>query len=138
MTTVSITADFEVGAERLWQVVADFGNVSWIPGMTDVAVEGPGPGMTRFLPAGDGPIHERLEAIDDAARRLEYSIPENIPFAVTDYRATMQVSDSEAGSRLVWSCECTPDGISEDEARATIEGLYQMMAGWIRDHLAKG
>ncbi len=138
MTQVSVTADFEVPASRLWQVVADFGNVSWIPGMTGVRVEGEGPGMTRFLPAGDNEVHERLESIDAAKRSLVYTIPKNIPFGAAKYRATMQVEDAGAGSRLVWSCTLEPDGMTEEEAQQTVTGLYDMMIGWIRDFLAQG
>ncbi len=137
MINVSVTADFDAPSDRLWQLVADFGDVSWMPGMDAVRVEGNGPGMTRFLPAGEQEIHEHLESIDQDRRSLVYTIPRNIPFAVTGYRATMQVEDAAPGSRLTWSCECSPDGISDEEARATLEGLYTMMIGWIRDHLAR-
>ena len=134
MTQVSVSADFDVSSDRLWQVVADFGNVAWIPGMGSVRVEGDGPGMTRYLPAGDKEIHERLESLDDEARTLVYTIPNNIPFPVTNYRATMTVEDDGAGSRLIWTCTCEPDGISERQAEDTVRGLYDMMIGWIRDY----
>ena len=134
MTDVSVSAEFDVSSDRLWEVVADFGNVAWIPGMTGVRVDGEGPGMTRFLPTGDVEVHERLESVDPSAKTLVYSIPKNIPFAVTGYRATMRVEDAGGGCRLVWSCTCEPEGMSEDEARQTIQGLYEMMIGWLREY----
>ena len=132
---VSVVADFDVPSAKLWDVVSDFGNVSWIPGMTDVRVDGSGPGMTRYLPAGVEEVHERLESIDEESRTLVYTIPENIPFPAADYRATMRVEDAGRGSRLTWSCSVQADGTSEAELRGTIEGLYGMMIGWIRDYL---
>lgn len=138
MVEVSVNADFDVPSDRLWRVVADFGNVAWIPGMGTVRVEGDGPGMTRYLPAGDKEIHERLESIDADSRTLRYTIPENIPFPVRDYQATMTVKDAGAGSRLVWSCVCEPDGISEEQAEQTVRGLYDMMIGWMRDYVKQG
>jgi carbon monoxide dehydrogenase subunit G len=134
---VSVTAEFDAPSERLWQVVADFGNVAWIPGMTDVRVEGQGPGMTRFLPAGDVEIHERLESVDEQNRSIVYTIPKNIPMPISDYRATMKVEDSGSGSRLIWSCTLEPQGVSEGEAKEIVRGMYDMMAGWIRDYLAQ-
>ncbi len=138
MTEVTVSADFDVPSSRLWQLVADFGDVSWIPGMADVRVEGQGPGMTRFLPAGAVEIHERLESIDPDSRSIVYTIPENIPFAAANYRATMRVEDAGAGSRLIWSCTLDPQGASEGETQQTVRGLYEMMIGWIRDHLKQG
>ncbi len=137
MVEVVVDAEMDASAGALWGVVADFGNVAWIPGMDGVRVEGDGPGMVRFMPAGEVEIHERLESVDAAQRTLVYTIPKNVPFAVKDYRATMSVTESGSGSRLRWSCTCEPDGISEDEAKQTISGLYEMMVGWIRDYLAK-
>lgn len=138
MVEVSVAGEFDVPAERLWALVADFGDVAWIPGMGEVRVEGEGPGMIRFMPGGEKEIHEQLESVDGDARRLVYTIPRNVPFAVTGYRATMQVEDAPSGSRLVWSCTCEADGISDAEAEATVKGLYDMMLGWIGDHLKRG
>ncbi len=136
MADVVVTAEFDVPSKRLWSLVADFGNVSWIPGMGAVRVDGDGPGMTRYLPAGDVEIHERLESIDDERRTLVYTIPVNIPFPVKNYRATMRVDDRAGGCRLTWSCAFEPSGISDVQADQTVRGLYEMMIGWMRAHLA--
>ena len=137
MSRVVVSAEFDVAGERLWELIADFGNVDWIPGMGAVRVDGEGPGMTRYLPAGKVEIHERLESVDGERRTLVYTIPENIPFPVTGYRATMQVDDVGNGSRLTWSCTYEPVGVGESEAQQTVKGLYEMMIGWIREHLAR-
>lgn len=138
MAAVAVQGEFDVSADRLWELVADFGNVAWIPGMAGVRVDGEGPGMTRYLPAGESEIHERLESIDPVQRTLRYTIPVNIPLPVTDYRATMRVEGAASGAKLHWSCTFEPAGVSEAEAQQVVRGLYEMMIGWIREHLAVG
>ena len=104
----------DVPAETLWRLVAAFGDTSWMPAGTPVELAGSGPGMTRSITAGpDRKIVERLESLDAAARSIVYTIPQNVPFPVTDYRATMRVTPSGAGSELEWSATFTPAGASE-------------------------
>jgi len=90
--------------------------------------------MIRVMYAGDNPpIQERLESLDAKNRTLSYTIPENIPFPVSDYRATMKVRESSPKEcELEWSCELTPQGIPEAQAVAMLEGMYKTMIGWLR------
>src|SRR5262249_9091620 len=109
------------------------------PGGDAAKLEGRGPGMFRVFGGPKGEIRERLESVDPAQRTLVYTIPQGVPFPVKGYRATMVVSDAGRGrGALEWTCEVQPDGGTETEAGKTIEGMYGMMIGWIRDHLAKG
>jgi hypothetical protein len=138
MARVSVKESLGFPAQKVWELVSDFGNVSWIQGLGKSEVQGRGPGMVRILHAGDGPaIHERLESLDAARRTLTYTIPENIPFPVSDYRATMTVREAGPGaSELEWSCELTPKGIPDAQAVAMMEGMYKTMIGWLREALA--
>ena len=123
-------------ADRVWALVADFGNTSWMPGGGgSVEVVGSGPGMARIISAGDQKIHEVMESSDQESRTLVYTIPEGVPFPVTGYRSTMHVTGDDSTAELEWSCTFEPEG---DEAQSTqmIEGMYGTMVGWIRDHLA--
>jgi len=136
MAQARIREEIAVPADRLWRVVADFGNVGWIPGGEGARTEGKGPGMVRILGMGGNEIRERLESADDAGRTIVYTIPQGLPMPVKDYRSTMKVHDRGDGkSELEWSCTFEPDGVPEAEARAQLEGLYRMMAGWIRDYV---
>ena len=138
MAKVQVKQELPVSAEQLWKLVADFGNVPWIPGGEAVKLEGRGPGMVRIFAGPNGEIRERLESVDAAKKSLVYTIPQGVPFPVTGYRATMAVADAGKGhSALTWTCEFQPSGVSEAEASKMIEGMYGMMIGWIRDHLAK-
>ncbi len=137
MAHVTVKGEINVPVERLWAVVADFGSVGWIPGGETARVEGNGPGMVRMFGGGSTEIRERLESRDDAMRTIVYTIPQGLPMPITGYRATMVVRPAGAGSELEWSCTFEPDGVTEAEAKAQVEGLYGMMIGWIRDFVTR-
>jgi hypothetical protein len=137
MARVTVTENLAFPASKVWGLISDFGNVSWFQGLAKSEVRGTGPGMVRMMYVGDNPpIHERLESLDAKGRSLTYTIPENIPFPVSDYRATMTVRESGPGAcELEWSCELTPKGIPEAQAVAMLDGMYKTMIGWLRDAL---
>lgn len=132
MATVTVKRTLEVPADRVWKLVADFGDTSWMPGPPKSELVGSGPGMERRIPAGPGKvIREQLESVDQASRTLVYTIPENVPFPVKDYRATMRVTGAGAGSELEWSASFEPVGTDEAAAAKGIEDMYGLMIGWI-------
>jgi hypothetical protein len=132
MGKARVTRALDVPADALWKLVASFGDTSWMPGGTKVTLLGSGPGMERRIAAGpDKVIRERLEFVDAASRTLVYTIPANVPFPVTGYRATMRVRAKGKGSELDWSASFEPVGVSEGDAAKAIEGMYGVMIGWI-------
>ena len=132
MAVARVTRELDVPVGALWKLVANFGDTSWMPAGAVVTVHGSGPGMERRIAAGPGKvIRERLEFADSASRTLVYTIPENVPFPVKDYRATMRVRAKGDGSELDWSVTFTPVGASEVDAKKAIEGMYGTMIGWI-------
>lgn len=137
MGHVCVKKTLDVPVDALWKIVGDFGNTSWMPTGTPCETVGEGPGMARLIGTPGEQIREQLESIDEATRTLVYTIPENIPFPVTGYRATMQVREAGTGSELSWSCDFEPQDGSEAGARAAIEQMYNVMIGWIAEK-AKG
>jgi len=132
MANARVTRELDVPADALWKLVASFGDTSWMPAGANATVVGSGPGMERRIAAGpDKVIRERLEFVDAASRTLVYTIPENVPFPVKDYRATMRVRARGAKSELDWSASFAPVGASEADAGKAIEGMYGVMIGWI-------
>jgi hypothetical protein len=132
MATARVTRTLDVPADALWKLVAAFGDTSWMPAGAQVTVHGSGPGMERRIAAGEGKlIRERLEFADAASRTLVYTIPQNVPFPVKDYRATMRVRAKGSGSELDWSASFEPVGVSQADAAKAIEGMYGLMIGWI-------
>ena len=134
MAETGIEEEIEVSAERLWELVGNFGYVPWIPGGDEAEVEGEGVGMVRsFL---GGAVREQLESLDHEQRELGYTILEGLPVPVSNYRATMKVSPVGADSaRLGWSCTFEPQGIPAEEAAEQIRALYTTMIGWIKAQL---
>ena len=138
MAQVVVREGVAVAPATLWKLVADFGNVGWLPGGDAVRTEGKGPGMVRMFGDGSAQIRERLESVDQHTRSIVYTIPQGIPLPVKNYRATMTVhATDDQHSELEWMCTFEPNGATEADARAQVENLYRMMIGWIRDYLAK-
>jgi hypothetical protein len=139
MVEVSVEREYEFGAEEVWAVFADFGNVSWVPGVEKVDLEGEGVGMIRHLTVPVfPPLHERLDAIDHEQRVLEYSIPSVEYIQVKNYSARAQVVDLGGGRcRVLMSCKAEAEAGSEAEATAKTRTFYQAMLGWIDDFLKR-
>ncbi len=137
MMEVEVERAFEFGADPVWKVFADFGNVSWVPGVEKVELEGEGVGMIRHLTVPVfPPLHERLDLLDHENKVLEYSIPRVEYIGVKDYHARAQVFDVEPGRcRVTMSCRADADGESEQEAAAKTRAFYVAMLGWIDDFL---
>jgi len=132
MASATICKQLEVPAGAVWRLVSNFGDTSWMPAGTQATVIGSGVGMERRIALGpDKFIHERLLALDPAARTLEYAIPVNVPFPVTHYRATMRVRARGAGCELEWSAdyECAPEAAATIEK--SVQGMYGMMIDWV-------
>ena len=129
MSAIRVDGEFEVSTESLWDVVSDFGNVFWLPGEPDFESEGEGPGMIRTIRVGETTrVREQLKECDAEERAIHYTIVEGSPLPVRDYLATMKVvALKEGGSRLEWSSTWDPEGVSEEQAQATIRGVYEVV-----------
>jgi hypothetical protein len=138
MVEVSIEREFDVDAEALWAMLANFGDISWIPSIEKVELEGDGVGMIRHVTAPGLPqLHERMDAIDHEQMILDYSVPEVAYLRVKNYRARARVTPIEAGRcRIHWSCRSEPYGISEEQASANSEAFYEMIMEWISDYFS--
>jgi hypothetical protein len=122
MAEVREEGQLGASADEVWKVVGDF--VGLLEGFgVPVESEGEGIGMTRKVSMGAAPIIERLEARDEAAKKIVYSIVEG-PLPVASYVSTMQLSDAGDGrSTLVWSSTFEPVG-DEDAAKQLVSGIY--------------
>lgn len=132
MPTTTVCKDVAAPADAVWALLADFGDVRWIPMDVKVEVEGAGPGMRRkILGSGDEPAVETLLWIRPDERRLSYEIT-NIPLPVNRFTAVVFVTESHGGCRVGWEVDYEPSG-DDAEARGSIEMVYGMMADWLRD-----
>lgn len=115
-------------AERVWEVIGDFGAVAdWHPLVRSCDEDWEGTMQLRRLglPDQDEPLVERLLEHDDAERRYTYSIVSG-PMPLADYVGTIHVNRDDAGSCTVeWSGEFRADGISDEEAVALVQRIYR-------------
>ena len=71
-------------------------------------------------------VVERLEALDDAARTLTYSMTDAGPMPLVDYVSTIAVrANIDGTATMKWSGSFGVSGADEGEVVASIEGLYQ-------------
>ena len=97
----------DIPADKAWDAVRDFGQVhiKVAPGfLTDVKMDG-GDRIVTFF---NGLVaRERLVTLDDAGKRLVYTIVEG---RASHYAAAVQVFPDGAGKcRLVWTIDLLPD-----------------------------
>jgi hypothetical protein len=136
---VTVERDFEISARRVWDLIADFGDVGWVPGVEKVELEGEGVGMVRHLTVPVySQIHERLDAIDHEQRVLDYSIPAVEYLHVKNYRARARVVElSHDRCKVIWSCRAEASGADEAQAAASTRAFYESLLTWIRDFLER-
>ena len=136
MIQVSVSGEISAPVDALWKVISDFGEVGWMMGIDRVEVTGEGVGMVRAIYAGGGdtPVLEELESLNEDAKRLGYTIPENNPMPATNYHATMTAVDLGGGkSRLDWAATFDPaPGMEKAAAKASVEGMYGVLISWVK------
>jgi hypothetical protein len=134
MTHVQVDGEIPAAPEAVWALVGDFGGLVKALG-APVEIEGAGIGTLRTIKVGSKVIVERLEELDDQARRITYSILQAGPLPVRDYRATMQLAPSgAAATTLTWFSNFEPEGVSEDDAITAVRGIYEGGIAGLRRH----
>ncbi len=124
MAQAAASIDLPVPADRVWALIGGFGSLpDWLPYIPRSELsEG---GRVRRLANPDGAaIVERLMAFDHPGRSYSYAILE-APFPVTGYLSTLRVKESGQGSRVEWSGEFTPNGVSDEDASTLVRGIYE-------------
>jgi len=125
MSSAKVTADLDVSANELWQLIGGFGSLpDWVPGLSQSQLADGGRVRHLHDPQGHTFV-ERLERYDSAAHSYSYSIVQS-PIPVSNYLSTITVTPINGckGSHVQWSSVFTPNGIGEKEAEGTFHGLY--------------
>lgn len=108
----SVTKEFFIAAspDRIWDAIRDFHavHVRVAPGfLTGAQADGD----DRILTFFNGAVaRERLIGIDEAKRRMAYSI---VGGRYAYHHASFQVFPHGSGSRVVWITDLLPDALSE-------------------------
>ena len=126
MAEVRESGELGASVDEVWKVVGSFGGLLESMGVP-VELKGEGIGQTRTIAMGPGdPTIERLEALDDAGKKIVYSIVSSA-LPVSNYVSTMQLSPAGEGrTNLSWSSTFDPaPGTNEADACGVVSGIYK-------------
>jgi hypothetical protein len=126
MAQASASIDIPASPDQVWQLIGGFDSLpDWLPYIPKSELSEGGRVRRLANPSGET-IVERLEAFDNAARSYSYSILQ-APFPVTGYLSTLRVHETDGGkgSRVEWSGQFTPNGVSDEEASRLFQGIYE-------------
>ncbi len=131
-TTVVVHKTIQAPAADVWAAVRAIDGLDrWFPIITSCKVDGTGVGAMRVLGLeGGGELHDRVEEIDDEARRFRYLRTVH-PFPVTRYVGTVEVRE---GTDVTWTIETDVDDAARDELAAFLHGAISAgMDGMARE-----
>jgi len=126
MASVKISDRIDAPADKVWDLVGDFGGIGrFSKGFKSVTCAGSGVGAIRTITLpNDTQMQERCELLDAARRTLDYAIIAG-PMPIANYLARIQLFEDGDGTRIEWGSTFDPNGISEAQAVAMIEGVYK-------------
>jgi len=139
MSEIAVHLDFSSSPDAVWKELADFGGLgAWAPGVESCKLEGSGIGAVRSVAMPGGVVmEERLETLDDETRTLQYAIVGG-PMPVSDYLATVKVSETAGGCRVDWGATFTPpEGLPAEAIAGGVEGAYNGMLAALKKHLGE-
>jgi hypothetical protein len=124
---------FADSIENVWATVRDFGGLGrYFAPVVECRLEGSGVGARRIVtlrtPTGaEAIVVERLDELDDQARRMSYSIPDATGFPFRDgYVGIMQlkrVGDSRCELEWTGLIEA-PEGVSDNVTQEFLRSVY--------------
>lgn len=122
----SVVVRRTIGAspERVWAAVRAVGGLDrWFPVIETCAVTGKGVGAVRVLGlVGGGELHDRIEEVDDAARRLRY-VRTVHPFPTRRYVGTVTVAGApDARAERTWTLDLDREAADREELLAFLSG----------------
>lgn len=126
---------------KVWDVLKDFGDVSWHPGIVSATSEGGNdPGATRTITLETGDLVEGLDEYSDEEMSYGYRLStENLEaFPVSFYSGKITVTPEGDGSEVTWisrfyradTGNFPPEHLNDEAAvKATTEFLRQGLNG---------
>ena len=114
--TIDIVRTIDVPSIAAWEAIRGIGGLDrWFPVIATCRVEGEGVGAIRTLGlVQGGAMKDRIEEIDDAARRFRY-LRFDHPLPATSYKGTVVVRGVAGGkSEVTWSVEIDVEAQARD------------------------
>ena len=127
MSKIELDELFSCPPESLWEIVGDVGRADWVPSVSEITVDGD---LRRLVMEGAGSVVERIFERDAETRKLVYGVVESAA-PLEHHRATLQVSEHDAGCRLVWSTAVEPDTVApfiREAMAASVARLRELVA----------
>jgi hypothetical protein len=134
---IVVTRDFNVAADCVWNILEDFGNMSWL-NMAEISIQviGEGIGMVRRVSLDGQYIDERLESINKKCQSLTYSIEECELFPFKNYLAEMKVeSIGQNKCKMTWMSDFDECKMIKEEAEKMMLFNYNTMLDSLADHV---
>ena|GEM_PF-511216 len=138
----SSTIAIHAPADAVWRVISDFGAAcQYLDMVVNCTVEGEGVGALRTLTFADGgTLVERLEALDEVARRLSYTLLSDTPLSDTPFRECLTTVTvhylGPSQAEVAWSATFEPDVLPPDEAVELLERAFELNGQALRNFMA--
>ncbi len=98
----------ERSPDEVWKLVREFGGLeTWMPGVDACVVDGD----VRTIATMGIEVKEQLRGLDDAARRISYSVVESPMGNLESHLATITVEPEGDGTHVTWAVEVVPDDL---------------------------
>jgi carbon monoxide dehydrogenase subunit G len=130
------TIQIDAPADKVWALISNFQDWSWLPGVTKTEGSGSDVGAKRTLTVKDGgKIEESVTKFDDAGKSLAYKI-DNVDvkvLPVNNYAATITVKDAGGKSEVEWKGAFyrgfmnndPPPELSDEAALKAVTDIYK-------------
>ena len=120
---ISINAD----VDAVWDAARDVGRLHdrLVPGfvVSTEMLAGEGPPVRRVTFASGMVVDEIIVSIDDARRRLVWTVKE-----FDHHNGVLQVAKAGEGTRVTWTADILPDALADQVSPAMAQGLALMKA----------
>ncbi len=125
----SIHRDIFIAADptAIWDAARDVGRLHdrLVPGFVTATemLAGDGAPVRRVTFASGAVVDEAIVSIDDARRRLVWTVT-----AFDHHNGVLEVADAEGGACVIWTADLLPDALAEQVAPMMEQGLALMKA----------
>lgn len=127
----SFEFDVHCPVDKLWAVVGNWQDVSWVQYATGVNM---GPGNKREIVFPKGVVEETLVSRSDEERTLVYEMTKSASMPVNLYRGTVKLTKVNADvTKVNYDNIFIPqEGVDAQQLKATIEKTFNQRFDWIK------
>jgi carbon monoxide dehydrogenase subunit G len=133
---VTETVEINAPADKVWAVVGNFQDMSWLPAVSKTEGKGGNDvGATRTLTLPNGVIHETLTKYNAEQKSYHYEMnhPDVKVVPVANYSSSISVKDEGGKSVVEWRGAFyrgymnnnPPPELSDEAAKKAVTGIYR-------------